>query len=109
MGFYSRVIFPRLCDWAMSTPEFAQLRKNVLAEAKGEILEIGFGTGLNLGHYPEQVRALAAVDPGATMTRIAQARIEKSRIDVDLRNQSAESLPFDAERYVYFQRLSSAS
>jgi ubiquinone/menaquinone biosynthesis C-methylase UbiE len=99
MGFYSRLIFPRLCDWAMSTPEFAQLRKNVLAEAKGEILEIGFGTGLNLGHYPEQVRALAAVDPGATMTRIAQARIEKSRIDVDLRNQSAESLPFDAERF----------
>ena len=99
MGFYSRLIFPRLCDWAMSTPEFAQLRKNVLAEAKGEILEIGFGTGLNLGHYPEQVRALAAVDPGATMTRIAQARIEKSLIDVDLRNQSAEWLPFDAERF----------
>jgi ubiquinone/menaquinone biosynthesis C-methylase UbiE len=99
MGFYSRLIFPRLCDWAMSTPEFAQLRKNVLAEAKGEILEIGFGTGLNLGHYPEQVRALAAVDPGAAMTRIARARIERSRIDVDLRIQSAESLPFDAARF----------
>jgi ubiquinone/menaquinone biosynthesis C-methylase UbiE len=99
MGFYSRLIFPRLCDWAMSTPEFTQLRKSVLAEVKGEILEIGFGTGLNLGHYPEQVRSLAAVDPGAAMTRIARARIEKSRIDVDLRNQSAESLPFDAERF----------
>jgi ubiquinone/menaquinone biosynthesis C-methylase UbiE len=99
MGFYSRLIFPRLCDWAMSTPEFAQLRKNVLAEANGEILEIGFGTGLNLGHYPEQVRALAAVDPGAAMTRIARARIERSRIDVDLRIQSAESLPFDAARF----------
>jgi ubiquinone/menaquinone biosynthesis C-methylase UbiE len=99
MGFYSRLIFPRLCDWAMSTPEFAQLRKNVLTEAKGEILEIGFGTGLNLGHYPEQVRALAAVDPGAAMTRIARARIEKSLIDVDLQTQSAESLSFDAERF----------
>ena len=99
MGFYSRFIFPRLCNWAMSTPEFTQLRKSVLAEVKGEILEIGFGTGLNLGHYPEQVRSLAAVDPGAAMTRIARARIEKSLIDVDLRNQSAESLPFDAERF----------
>jgi ubiquinone/menaquinone biosynthesis C-methylase UbiE len=99
MGFYSRLIFPRLCDWAMSSPEFTQLRKSVLAEAKGEILEIGFGTGLNLGHYPEQVRALAAVDPGTAMTRIAQARIEKSRIDVDLQSQSAESLPFDSGRF----------
>jgi ubiquinone/menaquinone biosynthesis C-methylase UbiE len=99
MGFYSRLIFPRLCDWAMSSPEFTHLRKSVLAEAKGEILEIGFGTGLNLGHYPEQVRALAAVDPGTAMTRIAQARIEKSRIDVDLQSQSAESLPFDSGRF----------
>jgi ubiquinone/menaquinone biosynthesis C-methylase UbiE len=99
MGFYSRFIFPRLCDWAMSSPEFTQLRKSVLAEAKGEILEIGFGTGLNLGHYPEQVRALAAVDPGTAMTRIAQARIEKSGIDVDLQSQSAESLPFDSGRF----------
>ena len=99
MGFYSRFIFPRLCDWAMSTPEFTQLRKSVLAEVKGEILEIGFGTGLNLGHYPEQVRSLAAVDPGAAMTRIARARIEKSLIDVDLQSQSAESLPFDTARF----------
>src|SRR5271156_2133473 len=99
MGFYSRLIFPRLCDWAMSTPEFAQLRKNVLAEAKGDILEIGFGTGLNLEYYLEHVRGLAAVDPGEAMTRIARARIEKSRIDVGLQSQSAESLPFDPERF----------
>jgi hypothetical protein len=39
MGFYSRVIFPRLCDWAMSAPEFTELRKNALAEVQGDILE----------------------------------------------------------------------
>jgi ubiquinone/menaquinone biosynthesis C-methylase UbiE len=99
MGFYTRLIFPRLCDWAMSTPEFTQLRKSLLAETCGEILEIGFGTGLNLGHYPEQVCSLAAVDPGRAMSRIARARIDNSPIDVDLQSQSAESLPFDSERF----------
>ena len=52
---------------------------------EGEILEIGFGTGLNLEHYPEHVRHLTAVDPGEGMARIARRRIERSDIDVDLR------------------------
>ena len=52
MGIYSRLIFPRLCDWAMRTPRIERFRREVLAKANGEILEIGFGTGLNLGHNP---------------------------------------------------------
>ena len=65
----------------------------------GEILEIGFGTGLNLEHYPERVRHLTAVDRGVGMTRIARHRIERSRIDVDLQVQTAEELPFEDERF----------
>ena len=99
MGIYSRLIFPRLCDWAMRTPRRERLRREVLAKANGEILEIGFGTGLNLGHYPEHVRHLTAVDPGVGMTRIARCRIERRHIDVDLRVQSAEELPFEDGRF----------
>ena len=99
MGIYSRLIFPRLCDWAMRTPRIERLRREVLAKANGEILEIGFGTGLNLGHYPEHVRHLTAVDPGVGMTRIARRRIERSHIDVDLRVQTAEELPFEDGRF----------
>ena len=47
-------------------------------EWTGEILEIGFGTGLNLEHYPEHVRHLTAIDPGEGMARIARRRIERS-------------------------------
>ena len=64
MGIYSRLIFPRLCDWTMRNPRMADLRRQALSEVDGEILEIGFGTGLNLEHYPEHVRRLTAVDPG---------------------------------------------
>jgi len=40
MGLYSRLIFPRLCDWSMRNPRIARFRREVLAEARGEILEI---------------------------------------------------------------------
>ena len=99
MGIYSRHIFPRFCDWAMNDSKFARLRREVLAQAEGEILEIGFGTGLNLEHYPEHVRRLTAIDPGVRMARIARRRIERSDIDVELRVQTAEELPFEDERF----------
>ena len=69
-----------------------RLRSETLAQVEGEILEIGFGTGLNLEHYPEHVRHLTAIDPGEGMARIARRRIERSEIDVDLRVQTAEEL-----------------
>ena len=80
-------------------PPHERLRSEVLVKANGEILEIGFGTGLNLGHYPEHVRHLTAVDPGVGMTRIARRRIERSHIDVDLRVHTAEELPFEDVRF----------
>jgi ubiquinone/menaquinone biosynthesis C-methylase UbiE len=94
MSLYSRHIFPRICDWVMRDPRFGPLRRDVLAGTAGDILEIGFGTGLNLEHYPEYVRHLTAVDSGVGMTQIARRRIERSDIDVDLHVETAEELPF---------------
>jgi len=99
MGLYARHIFPRVCDWAMRAPEIARLRRDALSSANGEILEIGFGTGLNLEHYPEHVRHLAAVDPGVGMARIARRRMDQSEINVDLHVQTAEDLPFEDGRF----------
>jgi ubiquinone/menaquinone biosynthesis C-methylase UbiE len=79
----------------MRAPQVTRLRREVLSGAGGEILEIGFGTGLNLDHYPEYVRRLTAVDPGPGMARIARRRIEGSVVDVELHVQTAEGLPFD--------------
>ncbi len=62
MGFYSRHVFPKLCDCLMGLPALAGLRKEILAGVGGDILEIGFGTGLNLAHYPEHVRGITTVD-----------------------------------------------
>ena len=95
MGVYSRVIFPRLCDWVMNDPRMAALRSELLADVGGEVLEIGFGTGLNLPHYPEHVRRITTVDPNPGMNRLARRRIAEGGIAVDQRVLSGEALPFE--------------
>jgi ubiquinone/menaquinone biosynthesis C-methylase UbiE len=78
----------------MDRPFLAKHRQRLLATADGEVLEIGFGTGLNLPHYPAQVRKITTVDPNVGMHRLAQRRIKRSKIEVDQRLLSGERLPF---------------
>jgi SAM-dependent methyltransferase len=99
MGLYSRFVFPRLCDWMMRDPRLAPLRSEILAGVEQDVLEIGFGTGLNLEHYPEGVLRITTVDPAPEMAQIAHTRIQQSRIQVDSRSQSAEELPFDDQSF----------
>ncbi len=94
MGLYSRYLFPRLCDGLMGQPLLAEHRKDVLAAVNGEILEIGFGTGLNLRHYPDHVRKITTVDPNPGMNQLARQRIAASRIEVDQRVLGGEAMPF---------------
>ncbi len=99
MGLYSRHVFPRLCDRAMRRPEMARLRSEVLSDVGGDVLEVGFGTGLNLEHYPGHVRRITAVDPGEGMARVARKRLRDSRIGVDHRVGSAVALPFEDDTF----------
>jgi ubiquinone/menaquinone biosynthesis C-methylase UbiE len=99
MGFYSRWIFPRLCDWVMSDSRVAKLRGELLADVGGDVLEIGFGTGLNLPHYPEHVRRITAVDPNPGMGKLARRRIVEIGIAVDQHALRGERLPFEDEAF----------
>lgn len=73
----------------------AKYRRELLAGVSGTILEIGFGTGLNLPYYPEHVGRITVVDPNAGMHSRAQQRIAQTAIDVDHRILSSERLPFE--------------
>lgn len=94
MGFISQVIVPRLCDLLLNKPLLARHRRELIATAHGDVLEIGFGTGMNLPYYPEQVRKITAVDPNVAMHRLAQKRVRRAGIDVDQRLLSGERLPY---------------
>ncbi|MBD2099556.1 methyltransferase domain-containing protein [Leptolyngbya sp. FACHB-261] len=93
MGFYSQVIFPRLMDWSMSGSGLARYRQEVLAEVRGDVLEIGFGTGLNLPYYPPDVQEITVIDPNAGMSALAQKRISHSNIQVHRQVLKGEELP----------------
>jgi SAM-dependent methyltransferase len=99
MRFYSQVVFPWLCDLVLDRAALAEQRRRLLAGAGGRILEIGFGTGLNLPWYPAPVRRITAVDPNAGMGRLARKRIGRTGIAVDLRAAGAERLPFAAGEF----------
>lgn len=98
-GFYSHVLFPRLCDFLLRKPFVARHRSALLARAFGDVLEIGFGTGLNLPFYPGHVRKITTVDPNAGMRLLARRRIRRSRIEVDQCLLSGENLPFADESF----------
>lgn len=99
MSWYSRHIFPYLCDWALRSEEVAAQRRIALASARGHVLEIGFGTGLNLPHYPTTIDRLTVVDPNPTMHRLAQRRLRAAAFPIDARQLDGQRLPFEPHAF----------
>jgi ubiquinone/menaquinone biosynthesis C-methylase UbiE len=100
MGLYSQHIFPRLMDWLMSGKEFHRLRDELLQAAHGNVLEIGFGTGLNLSHYPpSHIASLSVIDPAIILPRTVQERIAAVSFPVETVHKTAEHLPYPDRRF----------
>lgn len=99
MSFYHHYVFPTVLDLAMSSRQLRAPRDRALAPARGRILEIGFGTGMNLTHYPPAVRRIEAIDPDRDLDRYSLPRIRKAAIDVDFHHLDAEHLPFEDARF----------
>jgi ubiquinone/menaquinone biosynthesis C-methylase UbiE len=80
-------------DFSLNRPEVAGLRKRILAEVAGDTLEIGFGTGLNLPHYPPGIRSISALEPNDGMNGLALRRMRDSQVEVKLLNHDGEDIP----------------
>lgn len=93
MGFYSNFIIPYGIDLVMSGSPLREYRQQLLEDVSGEILEIGFGTGLNLPYYPNSVTKITTIDPNPGMQKLARSRIAASKIIVDYQVLNGESLP----------------
>jgi ubiquinone/menaquinone biosynthesis C-methylase UbiE len=94
-GWYQRRVFPWLNDKLASDPELLRIRAQSVAAARGRVIEIGFGTGLNVSFYPDAVKELVAVEPNAGMVERGRDRIEAARFPVTVVQADAEHLPFE--------------
>ncbi len=95
MGFYGEQILPRIVDKACGVKEIRGLRAGVTEGLRGEVVEIGFGSGLNLPHLPTTVERVLAVDPAVTGQRLAARRLAECSIPVDFVGLDGEDLPLD--------------
>jgi ubiquinone/menaquinone biosynthesis C-methylase UbiE len=93
------MIFPLLCDFLLDRPLIDEQRRELLAHAHGDVLEIGFGTGLNLPFYPECVRKITTVDPNIGMHRLARKRVKRTDIEIHQRVLSGERLPLEGNTF----------
>lgn len=94
MQLYRHHLFPAAYDLLMGMARMEDRRRPALAAVHGEVLEIGIGTGLNLDHYPSQVRRITGLDPNPGMLRHLESRRKKSRVDVAAYCAGAERMPF---------------
>jgi ubiquinone/menaquinone biosynthesis C-methylase UbiE len=92
-GFYEGRVFPWLNDRLNADPALQQIRAESVRDARGRVVEIGFGSGLNLPHYPQAVQSLVAVDPNDGMHARARPRIAASDFPVEVIRGVAERLP----------------
>lgn len=91
MGFYAKYALPRFIDLAMRNRETARLRAEWVPQARGDVLEVGIGSGLNLPFYSSQVRRVYGVDPSIELQRIARTRMTGTPLAVEFFAQSAEA------------------
>ncbi len=93
MGLYADQILPRAIDLALRGGEFARPRARVAAGLEGEVLEIGFGSGLNIPHYPAGVKRVWAVDPAAAGRKLAAGRAAACAVPIEYVGTDAQVLP----------------
>ena len=99
MSFYRNQVLPRFQDKAMDRKDLREIRDRVCSGLTGDVVEIGFGTGLNSPHYPAEVVKVAAVEPSALCVRIAQPRIAATTAEVKLAGLTGEALDLPSEEF----------
>jgi len=97
VSIYRDKVLPRLQDKAMNRQGTREVRARVCAGLSGKVLEVGFGTGLNVGYYPHAVTTVLAVEPSGLCMRIAEPRIASSTVPVELAGLTGERLDLSSE------------
>ena len=99
MGLYEKQVLPRILNFACGTKTVEPLRRRVCEGLAGNVVEIGFGSGLNLPFYPAAVTRVAAVEPADLGWKLADNRLKATSVPVQRSGLDGQSLPFADDSY----------
>ncbi len=99
MGFYKEQVLPRVINKAMDTKVERETRGRVCEGLHGQVVEIGFGSGLNVPHYPSEVTKVVAIEPSQVAMRLAEPRIAKSSAVVEPGGLDGQHLDLPSEQF----------
>ncbi|HTY71078.1 MAG TPA: methyltransferase domain-containing protein [Actinomycetes bacterium] len=94
MGIYGEQVLPRILNGACGGKPLRPLRQRVCDTVHGEVVEIGFGSGLNVPFYPSAVTRVAAVEPSDVGWRLADKRMRTSSVLIERAGLDGQELPF---------------
>jgi ubiquinone/menaquinone biosynthesis C-methylase UbiE len=94
---FSAIYDPLL--WVAERAGMAQQRAALLSQARGQVLELGAGTGLNLPHYPDRLEELVLTEPSPPMVARLERRAKQSGTASSVMAADAERLPFEEDRF----------
>lgn len=98
MGLYGKYILPKLVHFSCSTKPVMRQRQKVVPHARGQVLEVGIGSGLNLPHYDStRVTKVWGLDPSPEMTRMAEKAADSIGLAVELIGLAGEEIPLEDE------------
>jgi SAM-dependent methyltransferase len=95
VGFYREQVLPRLVDRACGTAGLRRWRAGVTEGLAGRVVEIGFGSGLNVAFYPPEVELILAVEPAAVARKLSDKRVSGSHVPVEHIGLDGQSIPLE--------------
>jgi ubiquinone/menaquinone biosynthesis C-methylase UbiE len=99
MGIYGEHVLPRLVNVACGVKAAEPLRRRTCADLHGRVVEIGFGSGLNVPFYPPDVSEVAAIEPAELGWKLASDRLATSQVRVTRAGLDGQSLPFPDDSF----------
>jgi ubiquinone/menaquinone biosynthesis C-methylase UbiE len=99
MGLYGEQVLPRIINVACGLKGAAPLRRRVCEGLEGDVVELGFGSGLNVPFYPAAVKRVAAVEPADVGWKLAEKRLRATSVPVERSGLDGQSLPFADNSY----------
>lgn len=98
-GVWAARVVPRITNAVLATKSHHEVRERVCSGLSGRVVELGFGSGLNVTHYPPAVERVSAVEPSELAWQLASRRVAASPAPVERAGLDGQQLPFDDDSF----------